>query len=235
MEPAPDPAADPPRAKGSGNAPIDATELAARIAEGEGTRTEFKQGLPRAEKVARTLAAFANTRGGLFLVGVGDRGEILGAPKPAETLEELAAIAAHSVEPGLAPRVGRVDLKGLPVVVALVPRSPDRPHAARLESGELEVTVRLGSSTRSADARALAAMRSGDSQASLSDLERRALVWVAAQGDAGTSAQGRATSEAFARAVNIGRSRSRRLFVKLERSGHLIGAGSGSQRTFSVP
>lgn len=215
--------------------PLDPAELTARIAEGEGTRTEFKRGLPRPEKVARTLAAFANTRGGLFLVGVGDRGEILGAPKPPETLAELEAIAAERVEPPLELRLGTLELGGRPVIVAAVARSAARPHAAILDDGEREVTVRLGSSTRAADARALASLRDRDGGGSLSDLERRAVAWVAAQGDVGTEAQGRATSDAFARSANIGRSRSRRLFVKLERAGHLVGVGAGARRCFSVP
>lgn len=46
------------------------------IAAGEGRQVEFKRGLPRDEKTARTLVAFANTRGGLLIVGVGDRGEL---------------------------------------------------------------------------------------------------------------------------------------------------------------
>ena len=61
---------------------IDPAELVLSIAEGEGKSLEFKRGLPRDVRVARTLCAFANTRGGLLLIGVGDRGEIVGAPRP---------------------------------------------------------------------------------------------------------------------------------------------------------
>ena len=48
------------------------------IATGEGTFLEFKQKIASPEKIAREITAFANTHGGTILVGVGDRGEIIG-------------------------------------------------------------------------------------------------------------------------------------------------------------
>ncbi|HKX45616.1 MAG TPA: ATP-binding protein, partial [Planctomycetota bacterium] len=57
---------------------MEANEVRRLAMEGEGSRAEFKRGLPPDEKVARTLAGFANTRGGLLLVGVEDRGALCG-------------------------------------------------------------------------------------------------------------------------------------------------------------
>ncbi|NOT31836.1 MAG: ATP-binding protein, partial [Planctomycetes bacterium] len=74
---------------------LDADELARLIAGGEGKQLEFKRGLPGDPKVARTLCAFANTRGGLLLIGVGDRGELVGAPRPRESMSRLRAVAAE--------------------------------------------------------------------------------------------------------------------------------------------
>ena len=129
-------------------------ELARRIAEGEGARTEFKRGLPSPDKVARTLAAFANTKGGLFLVGVDDHGNALGAAHAREVVEELRMIAALRVEPPLAPMVQIVRLESalgsVPIVACHVAASRVRPHAALLERGERDVCVRIGSSTRTA-------------------------------------------------------------------------------------
>jgi predicted HTH transcriptional regulator len=49
-----------------------------RIKEGEGQHLDFKQHISSAEKIARTLVAFANSGGGQLLVGVDDQGEIVG-------------------------------------------------------------------------------------------------------------------------------------------------------------
>ncbi|MBC7571997.1 MAG: ATP-binding protein, partial [Spirosoma sp.] len=43
------------------------TELDALIEQGEGVRLEFKRTLSSAWRIARTLAAFANTSGGTLL------------------------------------------------------------------------------------------------------------------------------------------------------------------------
>src|SRR5262245_16438696 len=104
-----------------------AAEILALIAEGEGKQLEFKSGLPRDERAARTLAAFANTRGGTLLVGIGDRGEVLGAPHPRETARKLRAIASANVEPPVSIDVALVDVDGRPIVCCWVPLSASRP------------------------------------------------------------------------------------------------------------
>jgi predicted HTH transcriptional regulator len=48
------------------------------IAEGEHLRQDFKTRVEDARKIARTLAAFANTAGGRLLVGVRDNGTVCG-------------------------------------------------------------------------------------------------------------------------------------------------------------
>ncbi len=48
------------------------------ISMGEGTYLEFKQRIASPEKIAREIAAFANTKGGTILIGVDDKGEITG-------------------------------------------------------------------------------------------------------------------------------------------------------------
>jgi len=217
---------------------VDAEEVRRLIAAGESSRVEFKRGLPRPEKTARTLAAFANTRGGHFLVGVGDRGEVLGAPHPRRTAAQLRAIAREAVEPSVALRVTTAQMTEGPVVVASVGLSEARPHRVQRVDGTLEAPVRIGSSTRAASGRALESIEHGaghGGRAGLDPLERDVLDWVARQGEAGTSATGRCTVERFAADRSVGVVRARRAFVKLERAGRLLGVGGGSQRTYSLP
>ena len=45
---------------------------------GEGAFLEFKRTVPSAEKIAREMAAFANTRGGTLLIGVDDDKSLIG-------------------------------------------------------------------------------------------------------------------------------------------------------------
>jgi len=222
-----------------------ADELLRRIADGEGARLEFKRGLPSPDKVARTLSAFANTKGGLLLVGVDDHGVVMGAPRPREVGEELRAIAGLRVEPPLAPMVQVVRVEGLPVVACYVAASAARPHGALLESGLRDVCVRLGSSTRTAEGVTLVSLqRSVAGAGPESPLERDVLTWLARQRDPGANrapgdrraaGAARATVEAFADAHNVGRTRARRAFVSLERAGRIIGHGAGGGREFALP
>ncbi len=48
------------------------------IAEGENQRLDFKYCISDSRKIARTLAAFANSDGGILLIGVRDNGSIAG-------------------------------------------------------------------------------------------------------------------------------------------------------------
>jgi len=207
----------------------DPAEIARRIARGEGKELEFKRGLPRDSKTARTLCAFANTRGGLLLVGVGDRGEILGAPHPRETLERLRAIGERWVDPPLRLQLGLVELQARRLVWCSVPLSPLRPHVALGEHGERTILARVGSSNRRATGATLATIKAQRSLGTgLSPLEREVLAWVSARPTPATVA-------AFARASNVGRQRARRAFTRLELAGRLVAHGQGAQRAFELP
>ena len=48
------------------------------ISQGEGVHLDFKFEISDAQKIARSLVAFANTSGGKLLIGVNDNGVIKG-------------------------------------------------------------------------------------------------------------------------------------------------------------
>lgn len=214
-----------------------ADDILALAAEREGRKLEFKSGLPRDDKTARSLAAFANTRGGILLIGVGDRGEILGAPHPRETLAKLRAIAATCVEPALDVQSGTVTVRAKPIVWCSVPLSPARPHSVVRADGSREVVARVGSSNRVATGATLSALHSArtPSTSGLDALQRSVLAWVAERAHAGSRPDGDATVAGFAKARNVGVQRSKRAFTQLEIAGLLVAHGVGSKRTYARP
>ena len=54
------------------------TDLLALIAQGESETVEFKRSVAELEQAVETVAALANTRGGLVLIGVSPKGEVVG-------------------------------------------------------------------------------------------------------------------------------------------------------------
>lgn len=215
---------------------LTAHEVMSSLSKGEGSRVEFKRRLPRDERAARTLCAFANTRGGLLLVGVTDRGRVHGIHHPLDVERKIGDLARLWIEPALHVEVQVVDVHGPCVVACSVPFSKVRPHAVLLPDGERQYLVRVGASNRVADGPTLTALRlSRRHRRGLSSLEESILEWVRRHGRSAKIPGGTATVARFARLHNLSEVRARRLFVKLEGLGLLVGHGAGRARIYNDP
>jgi predicted HTH transcriptional regulator len=203
------------------------------LRKGEGTRREFKRMLPLDGKAGRTLCAFANTRGGLLLVGVTDRRRVHGVHRADDVIARLHEVAQRELEPVLAVELQVVEVHGPRVVACSVPLSKERPHALLLPDGRREVVIRVGASNRIAEGPTLEALR-GQRRArkNLTPLDERILEWVERDARRSDHPGGTATVARFARLHNLGEGRTRRAFIKLERLGLLVGYGSGRARIF---
>ena len=77
------------------------TELLEKIYLGEDATIEFKRALPHRNSLADEIAAFANARGGVILIGVDDDGEIIGVDRHTlDTAEKtVVEICTDSIDP----------------------------------------------------------------------------------------------------------------------------------------
>ena len=115
------------------------------IARGEGEELEFKQKTTHPQRISRTLASLANTRGGHVLVGVDDVGRVVGVRETEEELFVLRDAAAHYIEPPLTTlRFREVEADGRTVLVVTVPESLNKPHRAQVAPGDWRGYVRVG-------------------------------------------------------------------------------------------
>ncbi len=64
------------------------TDVLKRIAEGESGQTEFKSELGILRAIGRAICAFANTEGGVIIVGVDDSRKLVGVREDAERVQE---------------------------------------------------------------------------------------------------------------------------------------------------
>lgn len=210
--------------------------IAEALLQGEGPRVEYKRTLPGDARAVRPLCAFANTRGGLLLVGVTDTGRVHGLHHPEEVARHLEVLARTLLEPPLVVAAEVVELGGPRIVAVGVPPSQLRPHSLRGQRGAPETLVRAGAANRAADGPTLAALRRGPGMrarpAQLDRLERAALEWVRRSGHAATRPSGDATAARLAKAKNIGIDRARRVLTRLETLGLVVGHGAEGSRVY---
>ena len=107
-------------------------DLRRLAAMGEGHHLEFKNRVPRADRLAREVIALANTDGGKVLLGVDDDGSVIGLKDADEELFALREALGPRVEPEVEVEVEsvRVSRRRMALVVD-VPASPERPHYLR--------------------------------------------------------------------------------------------------------
>lgn len=118
----------------------------------EGKTLEFKRDLSSPEGVLRSITAFANTAGGILLIGVEDRTRrVRGVQNPLLLEERLASLIADNIRPHLVPDLEILPWRRAHVVALQVYPSPSRPHFVKALGPEAGVFVRIGSTNRRAD------------------------------------------------------------------------------------
>ncbi len=126
----------------------------------EGKTLEFKRDLSSPEGVLKTVVAFANTAGGVVVIGVQDKTRhVVGIPKPREIEERVANLISDSIAPRLVPDLQLLSWRNRSVVAVEVFPSPIRPYHV-VQEGEARGTyVRVGSTNRRADAALIQELR----------------------------------------------------------------------------
>ena len=116
------------------------------ILQGEHQQQDFKFRIDDSKKIARTMAAFANTDGGRLLIGVKDNGKITGID-PTEEIHMIEAAADMYCKPALSfeSRVWQEDMRL--VLEINVQKATNGPISARDEEGKWRVYVRRGDHT----------------------------------------------------------------------------------------
>lgn len=112
------------------------------ISEGEHQQQDFKYKVTDAQKLARSVSAFANTDGGRLLIGVRDDGHLSGVRSEEEIyMMHQAAYRYCRPEPSISFDTYHID--GRTIVVCTVPPSQKRPVCAIDEEGKAMAYVRI--------------------------------------------------------------------------------------------
>jgi ATP-dependent DNA helicase RecG len=125
----------------------------------EGKTLEFKRDLSSPKPILKTLTAFANTAGGILLVGVADDRSVRGLPDPLGEEERLASWISDGITPRLVPDIEIISWRRKQLLAVRVYPSALRPHWVCSEGLPDGVYVRVGSTNRRADTALMEAMR----------------------------------------------------------------------------
>jgi predicted HTH transcriptional regulator len=112
------------------------------ILAGESETLDFKQTISSAAKIAKTMSAFANHKGGTLLVGITDKKMISGIRSEDEKyMLELAA--QFYCKPEIDLVITEWEVHGKTVLEAVIPEGPDKPYSAKGEDGKWWVYIRV--------------------------------------------------------------------------------------------
>lgn len=113
------------------------------IFEGEGVTLDFKKTITRHEKIAKTMVAFANNKGGQLLIGVADDGTITGVKFEDEEKYMITKTAQQYIRPMLEPVFEEIYVDDKLVLIANIAESDTKPHYALADDGKWWVYVRV--------------------------------------------------------------------------------------------
>ena len=197
---------------------MNAISLKHLIRQGEGTEIEFKKTLTHLPKIAKTLTAFANNRGGHIIVGVQDNRAIVGVNPDEESFMVMQA-ARDWCFPPINLALHEQECDGATLLVIEVPESGKKPHQARDKGNEWHTYVR-------ADDKCLVADRQQErllqrqppaeerGQRTLTRHEQSIFSYIALQK--------RITIKDLARLINTSRNRASKMLLELCREGLLF-------------
>ncbi len=173
---------------------------------------EYKSRPLAAERLARELAAMANSGGGILLLGVEDNGRICGCSLGKQAAMRLASAVAACITPPLSLQTGIAEFASGRVVAFETAGRLEPPYRVRDAAGEEHCPVRAGDRNQDASPLARRSMgrHGGRRGHNLPPVLERIL-----------REEGRITPEAYAGAGNLSRRRARRELVRLVREGRL--------------
>lgn len=118
----------------------------------EGKTVEFKRDISSPNGILRTIVAFANTAGGILIIGVEDKSRtICGIKEPLLAEEKIANIIADSISPKIIPEIEIISWRDVYLLTLQIFPSASRPHHLKQAGEESSTFVRVGSTNRLAD------------------------------------------------------------------------------------
>ncbi|MES2457248.1 MAG: ATP-binding protein [Bacteroidota bacterium] len=185
------------------------------ILQGEGTTLDFKKTITNNEKIAKSLVAFANNKGGKLLIGVADDGSIKGVKSEDEERYMITKSAHQFCKPAIEPEFEEVYVDDKLVLVVTIPPSDIKPHYALDENKKWWVYFRVNDKSVLASKILVDVIKKGndttDNIISYTDQEKKLFEFL--------NEQGRITLKQFSKLTRSSYRQAQKVLVSLIISG----------------
>jgi predicted HTH transcriptional regulator len=181
---------------------------------GEGEQLDYKQTISSASKIAKTMSAFANHKGGTLLVGVKDNRKVCGVQSEDEKYM-LDLAARFYCKPEVDIEWGEHEIHGKTVLECIVKEGKDKPYYAKGDDGKWWAYVRVKDNTLLASKIVLDVMRrnsSGKGSFIKFSSKEKAILEYLEHND-------RITLEQYRKMINISKWRASKILVNLISAG----------------
>lgn len=185
------------------------------IMEGEGVQLDFKKTITHVHKIAKTMVAFANNKGGKILIGVMDDGSIKGVKSEEEEKYQITKAAQFYCSPPIEPKFSEHYFDGATVVMVEIDESNSKPHFALGEDQKWWAYIRVKDKSVLASKIVLDVLKKeskGESALIEFTSKEKALLEY-------LEANERITLKEYCNLINISRRRASRILVNLVLSG----------------
>jgi len=105
-------------------------ELEKLIRQSESETFEKKPSLSDINRIAEVICSFSNGKGGKVLIGISDKGKVLGVDIGKNTVERLTDIIVDNSEPKIYPEISTPKIESKNLILISVDSSQQSPHTA---------------------------------------------------------------------------------------------------------
>ncbi len=114
---------------------------------GEGNTLEYKCNTEALTTILKCVSAFANTAGGIILIGIEDDGKIVGVSDVGKVQEQLSNSISNRIKPQLIPEITVNELNGKSVIAIQIEHAPG-PYYLTNKGEDKGAYIRVGNSNR---------------------------------------------------------------------------------------
>lgn len=200
------------------------------ILAGEHVTMDFKKTISSAEKIAKTLVAFANNKGGQLLVGVTDQGVIKGVKSEEEEKYMITKAAHRFCKPALEPKFEEIYVDDKVVLLVTIAASEHKPHYALDDQKKWWAYVRIADKSVLASKIMVDVLKETESNTgqliAINEPEKKLLTYL--------DKNGRITLKEFVKLTRWSNKKAQRTIVKLILAGILLPHSSEKEEYFTA-